>query len=315
MSYRLPLWTSIAIFVQMVMGGVVVGEDAGFICPDWPLCHGQVLPPLNNPLVLLELVHRLSAVAVVVLFLWTTWAVWRRSESSWLKRLSLVSFASLAVQIVVGGLIVMFVLPGAVTTIDVLNSIFLLGCYIAMTVIAYEAKQVRDAAVLERRAALVGPAIRLLTTGTVAVLIGALFRHTGASQALYGQDSYLLSHQQHIVPSMGLSVTYLLLHVVSGLAVLAAAIWFLIQSFRQRVLTGLGITIVATVVTQMLLGMTAMVTALAIIPATLHFAVAALLMGFVSAVLVTTQTASLTVRSGVVAHETVVSGRRPKTAH
>jgi heme A synthase len=33
------------LFLLLVWGNLVAGLKAGLACPDWPLCHGKVLPP------------------------------------------------------------------------------------------------------------------------------------------------------------------------------------------------------------------------------------------------------------------------------
>jgi cytochrome c oxidase assembly protein subunit 15 len=35
------------VFVQVLLGGLVAGNDAGYVYNDWPLMNGQVLPPVN----------------------------------------------------------------------------------------------------------------------------------------------------------------------------------------------------------------------------------------------------------------------------
>ena len=35
------------LFLVLVWGNMVAGLKAGLACPDWPLCHGRVLPPLR----------------------------------------------------------------------------------------------------------------------------------------------------------------------------------------------------------------------------------------------------------------------------
>ena len=51
-------------FLLVVIGVVVRATDSGLGCPDWPLCHGQVLPPLGDSKAWIEWTHR--GVAVVV---------------------------------------------------------------------------------------------------------------------------------------------------------------------------------------------------------------------------------------------------------
>ena len=49
-----------AAVAQISLGGIVRITDSGLGCPDWPLCHGKLLPPLELH-TLIEYSHRLSA--------------------------------------------------------------------------------------------------------------------------------------------------------------------------------------------------------------------------------------------------------------
>src|SRR5947209_2943359 len=85
-------WT----FVLVVVGVVVRVTGSGLGCPDWPLCHGSPIPPLELPS-LIEYSHRLSAALSVLLIAATTVAAW-----SWYRRdRQITLLASLAAVLVV----------------------------------------------------------------------------------------------------------------------------------------------------------------------------------------------------------------------
>ncbi len=65
---------------QVTLGGVVRVTDSGLGCPDWPLCHGQIIPPFDTP-TLIEYSHRLSASVLGLLVFATTFVVWTRYRS------------------------------------------------------------------------------------------------------------------------------------------------------------------------------------------------------------------------------------------
>ncbi|MDR5682915.1 MAG: heme o synthase [Armatimonadota bacterium] len=62
----LVLTTLIALYALILLGGYVGASGAGLACPDWPLCRGEVFPPLE-PGVPVHYAHRLWAVLLAAL--------------------------------------------------------------------------------------------------------------------------------------------------------------------------------------------------------------------------------------------------------
>ena len=56
---------------QISLGGFVRVTGPGLGCPDWPLCYGKIIPPMNYH-TLIEWGHRTSAVSYTHLTLPTT---------------------------------------------------------------------------------------------------------------------------------------------------------------------------------------------------------------------------------------------------
>ena len=76
---RLSLSTALATLALVAAGGIVRATGSGLGCPDWPRCHGRLLPPLDFHAIV-EYSHRLLASVVVVLVITTAWAAWRRAR-------------------------------------------------------------------------------------------------------------------------------------------------------------------------------------------------------------------------------------------
>lgn len=93
----------VAAFAQVTLGGIVRVTGSGLGCPDWPLCHGQIIPPFDFA-TLLEYSHRLSASLLGVLVLGTAITVLLRYRGiKWGKNSILTALALVIVAALLGG--------------------------------------------------------------------------------------------------------------------------------------------------------------------------------------------------------------------
>lgn len=168
-------WAAVAaVFALMTLGNVVSATGSGLACPDWPLCHGRLIPPLQ-PDVLIEYSHRLAAALASILVVATSVMALRRSPEPLVRRLGIALIALLAVQIALGGITVLLKLPDLISTAHLINALLILGGLLLLA--AVQARPARPEPSL----------VRLARTGLAALLVqlalGGYVRHSGAGLA------------------------------------------------------------------------------------------------------------------------------------
>lgn len=320
--HRLAWLTTIVIGIQMILAGVIVGENAGFVSRTWPFIERSGSLKITGALIF-ELVHRCVAALLGVLVIWLLiWLLrsYRHNRAMiWTCSLGLLS---LAIQIVYAGLIVLFVFPGTATTVDVLNSIVMLSLFVHLSNLAqreYDLQQGKVKDEVDGAARSLKPhAWTLYAAGMVAVAAGAVFRHTGASQALFGEDSYIASHNRHVPPSLAASHWMLFIHISTAAMLVMAATWFAWSAFKNQRFSKLAVSIFSLIMIQAFLGMASLNTRLQLIIATMHWADAGLIMGVVALVVSHTYLAQVSVvqQSAVAVNENGTQGfkKHPRSA-
>ncbi len=133
----LGLITVLATYGLIVLGGVVRATDSGTACPDWPLCHGQVIPPAETK-VWIEFTHRLVASLVGFMILGVVLQVWRlyrhRAAMKWAGVLTVIL---LAAQVIVGGITVGTETAAGVVAIHLTIALALISLLIFIAVSAW----------------------------------------------------------------------------------------------------------------------------------------------------------------------------------
>jgi heme a synthase len=107
----------VSTYILILLGGYVTTSNSGLGCGEsWPLCKNQVLPPLNDPRLVIEFAHRVFNVVVTVFIAGTAILAWTRFRS--MKNIllfSTASFGGLVAQVILGMVTVKSALDPAVS--------------------------------------------------------------------------------------------------------------------------------------------------------------------------------------------------------
>ncbi|HKS59625.1 MAG TPA: COX15/CtaA family protein [Thermoplasmata archaeon] len=93
-------------YTTILLGGNVMASDSGLACPDWPTCHGTLLPALAGPTGI-EYAHRIAGflLAVSILFL-AILALVYEARRPVLRKASAAALGLVVGQALLGGLVV-----------------------------------------------------------------------------------------------------------------------------------------------------------------------------------------------------------------
>jgi len=224
----LSVATAMATYALVVLGGVVRVSGSGLGCPDWPLCHGRVLPPLDLHAII-EYSHRTAASltsTLVVLTAVVAWIAWRNRRDLVIP--ATLAVGLLAVQVVLGAITVRLELPPIIVLAHLATAMALLGAVCVTAVAALMPTPAEPADAQSARRA------RGAAAGTyLLILSGSLVVGSGASGAC---DAWPLCGGGFRFAFEG-SPAIQLLHrgvaVVIGLLVIMSLLWVLARHRRE----------------------------------------------------------------------------------
>lgn len=172
---RLAWAAAASTYLLIVLGAVVRITGSGMGCgDDWPVCHGRLVPPLDDIGTLIEWSHRLVAAIVSILIAMLavlTW--WSRRRGAAVGRAGYLALVLLVFQVMLGAVTVRLELPPWSVILHLGTAMVLLA------VLLYAA--LGSPALRPAPSALVAAGL-----GFVTVLFGALTANLGAATACVG---------------------------------------------------------------------------------------------------------------------------------
>jgi cytochrome c oxidase assembly protein subunit 15 len=133
----LSLATLAVTYGLIVLGGVVRATGSGDACPDWPRCHGQLIPPFETD-VLIEFSHRVLASLVGFMMAGLALLAWRtqRARSDVLVAIG-IALVLLVVQVILGGITVLSELDSGMVMLHLATASAFLAVLTFITLVAW----------------------------------------------------------------------------------------------------------------------------------------------------------------------------------
>jgi heme A synthase len=263
--------------VLVVIGGTVRATDSGLGCPDWPTCHGKLIPSADKH-TLIEFSHRTAATVVGFLFLGVTYFTFKTERKN--KLVFWLAFTAgllLVAQIILGGITVKKELPAEIVAAHLGTAMTFMGILIVTAAISL--MRARGLSVFAGASDTTFNRLAILTAATafVTLVLGSYISGTDASLACSGWPLCNGS----VVPSGGSAggLHWLHPHVAGMLGILLLALIY--QAFedrrRQPLLVALTLLAGVAYVAQALIGAANIWTELAAGIVVTHLSLAALL--------------------------------------
>jgi heme A synthase len=251
---RLALAADFVALATVVLGSWTRINGAGETCPDWPLCHGRLVPSLANGTIW-EWVHRLLAFSVTPLVIALLVVAWReRRRSPFVVPAMALVAALFVVQVLLGAATVKLSNSPASVVLHWGTAMAFVAALSAMAIFAWAAERAGEVRLGSSKGVAPGVIIGLTATITfVTMCVGAYVSSSGAGLAclnipgcagnviVYGSGQFVqMLHR-------GLAAATLLLSAGS-----LAIVWAVPASRQTRAAVCTG---VALVLVQVLLGL------------------------------------------------------------
>lgn len=268
-THRMAVGTACATYVLLLAGGLVHSTGSSLACPDWPLCYGMFFPPMVGN-IRFEHGHRLIAGTVGILTAVTAVLIWRK-ERRGLRLLAGGAVAAVFLQIILGGLTVIFLLPDLVSTahLAVGTAFFSLLVVICIQTSPGAEHNFTEVDNRTRVVILAGTAVTYLQ-----MILGGLVRHTESGLVCPNIPDCRGAWLPPITTPTGLHM----LHRYGAVAALAAAVWCYFSARESRQLRIWAAGAVGLAVVQMILGVLSVTTQLSLWTVMSHLGVAVALL-------------------------------------
>ena len=136
LAARLATTTAALMFGLIVVGSVVRTTGSGLSCPDWPLCQGRLIPPLQFN-VFVEWFHRLIALGVGLMLFATAGTVLRsRATRARLGGLAALAVTLYLTQALLGALTVWKLLDPSIVSGHLAVGLLLFATLVTLAVLA-----------------------------------------------------------------------------------------------------------------------------------------------------------------------------------
>ena len=173
-SYRLLLTIGITTtFFLIVLGSVVRTTESGLGCPDWPLCYGKVIPPIEFHS-LIEYAHRF--VASIIGLIISIIAIITHLKYTHLKSIILpirICFLALIIQVALGALTVINELPPEIVTLHLFVALSIFGLLVFVWSITKEGNEESFNSKKVLRIVLISTFLTMITILSGSYLVGS----------------------------------------------------------------------------------------------------------------------------------------------
>src|SRR5712691_7986393 len=178
-------WAATAVsYFLIALGGTVLATNSGLSCPDWPLCYGQAYYS-GTYRVFLEQFHRFTAatVSILIVLLLIGIIAWARKDRV-LLTMGIVAPILLVIQIVLGGLTVLWKLPPQIITAHLGTALAIFAIVITIAVLSGKPTPAKEHPAKTRKFAQLAITNALLVY--ILMLLGSYVTGSGAALACPG---------------------------------------------------------------------------------------------------------------------------------